>query len=220
MKKLLKNIITLFIPTNKSDSELYKETFYTYSNGKLVKQKMNKEELFLYNLGQNKMIEPDEDYTNKNVKDYKDLIINENINHWDLKKICALNGIRLEIREGWSTLLINYLNEINKLGWNKRLGVVKEKWAELRVGLIFDDKFKDSEYLEYLDEKFVVASRYTCETCGKFGKIRTGSWNFVACREHYHLGQTSIDCDDQFLITANGKHLWEDLQNVATEFDY
>jgi len=220
MKKVLKNIITLFRPTNKSNSELYKETFYTYSNGKLVKQKMNKEELFLYNLEQNKMIEPDEDYTNKNVKDYKDLIINENINHWDLKKICALNGIRLEINEGWHTLMINYLNEINKIGWNKRLGVVKAKWAELRVGLIFDDKFKDSENLEYLDKKFVAASRYTCETCGKFGKIRTGGWDFVACREHYHLGQTSIDCDDQFLTTANEKHLWDDLQNVTTEFDY
>ncbi len=72
------------------------------------------------------------DFINKSCTRLEDFIINEKINAFDLRKLANLNGIDLQISEGWYPLTLELIRELHENGWDKKVSCIKEKYAELR----------------------------------------------------------------------------------------
>lgn len=221
---IFKNKILGKQPAQKNIFQKIKELFSSRKNHfdrkNYPQANWTKEQLFEYNLIQNQMTEPEEEYTNKKTTRFQDFIIDETLNEFDLQKLASLNGIKLQIRKGWYTLLKNYIIELDKLGWNRRVGCIKEKYAKLAFGF-GDAIFENSEPLSELEEKFEQASTVTCETCGKMGKQRyDSSWYYVACREHYFTGHCYISSNEKIFTIREKIHSWEEVAKIEIELGY
>jgi len=191
---------------------------FTSQNVKKIfpRENWSEEKRFAYYLTKFKLDEPTEDYINKETTRYQDFIINEQIGYWDIKKICSLNGIGLHLGEGWYTLVKNLMIELDKLGWDRRITGVKQKWAELRFSVGMKSAFyeRNKNEIEKLLEKYREAGEMTCEQCGKMGKARSGGWITVLCREHYHNGISGLLCNDLTFKIGKNIYVWEDVRNV------
>lgn len=80
------------------------------------------------------------EYINKNCKNLEDFIINDQINHLDLKKLADLNNIYLDIPEVWFPLAIELVKELYDNGWNKKVSCIKEKFGRLKFYITYNEK--------------------------------------------------------------------------------
>lgn len=97
----------------------------------------------------------------------------------DVKNYSGFDGI---VGPGWVPILDTLVSELVKLGWDRDLSQVKEKYGGLR--------FYTGTYKQEWDEpirKAESACSKTCEECGKPGKLRGTGWVYTACD----------DCDRQ-----------------------
>ena len=119
----------------------------------------------------------DKEFVNKNTTQLEDFIINDELNHFDLHKLAQLNGIKVEMSSGWYDLTLDLMRELDKMGWSRIVGSIKEKFGELRF-------YADTPHDDIL-EKYTQMSLEICEKCGKPGEMRYhGYWMITLCDEH------------------------------------
>ena len=131
----------------------------------------------------------DADFVNKNTTQLEDFVINDQINGYDIQKLAELNETHVQFLGGWKKLVIDLLQELDAIGWDRKAPVMKEKWGELRfsVGRNADDKLHD------ITEKYLEKSLQICHLCGRPGKLRDDNpyWQ-VLCEEHYQSGGAAM----------------------------
>jgi len=85
------------------------------------------------------------------------------------------------VGSGWNLLIKNLIQDLIRLGWNKEVIQVKEKFGGLR--------FYINEGTDEIHQRIAQAeleSMKTCEITGKPGKIRTDiGWHRTLCDEEY-----------------------------------
>jgi hypothetical protein len=85
------------------------------------------------------------------------------------------------VGSGWNLLIKNLIQDLIRLGWNKEVIQVKEKFGGLR--------FYINEGTDEIHQRIGQAeleSMKTCEITGKLGKIRTDiGWHRTLCDEEY-----------------------------------
>lgn len=93
-----------------------------------------------------------------------------------------------DVQVGWYPLIKNLIDQLIKLGWDKQVTQVKEKFGGLRFYInggsdeIYN-KITEAEKLSY----------ETCELCGKKGELRTKiRWFTTLCDEHYEQKHTPL----------------------------
>ena len=86
-----------------------------------------------------------------------------------------------QVSLGWNLIIKNLIQDLIKLGWNKEVIQVKEKFGGLR--------FYINEGTDEIHQRIGQAeleSMKTCEITGKLGKIRTDiGWHRTLCDEEY-----------------------------------
>ena len=87
-----------------------------------------------------------------------------------------------ECGDGWYDILDHLCGAIKEYTYDKddvTVGQAKEKFGKLRFYLSEEDSVIHGmvTLAEYM-------SGHTCETCGKRGKVRGGSWMVTLCDEH------------------------------------
>lgn len=86
-----------------------------------------------------------------------------------------------QVSLGWNLIIKNLIQDLIKLGWNKEVIQVKEKFGGLR--------FYINEGTDAIHERIGQAeleSMKTCEITGKPGKLRTDiGWYRTLCDEEY-----------------------------------
>ena len=98
---------------------------------------------------------------------------------WRPERGKILNSNFFEINEGWYDLVKCLIGELIVIGWDKQVNQVKEKFGGLRF---YVENLPEGAY-EIID-KYENLSYKTCETCGKEGVLRKGSWLKTLCDEH------------------------------------
>jgi len=119
----------------------------------------------------------DKEFINKNAINLEEFTISDEINQYDIFKLAELNDIKVELDTGWYGLVIELMQELNQLGWNKQVASIKEKFGELRF-------YADTPHHEVID-KYTERSKEICEKCGKLGELRIEGWWVTLCDEHY-----------------------------------
>jgi hypothetical protein len=181
---------------NNIKSRIAKSNGYTTEQFSLAKPKEDKELI--------------PDYLNKDCNDLNDFIISPELSVHDLKKLCKLNNINLQVSSGWHSMLISLLVELDAAGWDRRVSCIKEKYASLAF-------YTAGKYDEII-EKFESLSGQVCETCGEKGNQRFNTgWDYVACRKHYLENRGFIKAMDSG-FELNGKlYLWKNVENTIFE---
>lgn len=86
-----------------------------------------------------------------------------------------------DVQVGWYPLIKDLINDLIKLGWNKQVCQVKEKFGSLR--------FYINEGSEEIHNRISNAEKLsyeTCELCGEKGELRTKiRWFTTLCDEHF-----------------------------------
>lgn len=86
-----------------------------------------------------------------------------------------------QVSLGWNLIIKNLIQDLIKLGWNKEVIQVKEKFGGLR--------FYINEGTDVMHERIGQAeleSMKTCEITGRLGKLRTDiGWYRTLCDEEY-----------------------------------
>ncbi|WP_294243647.1 hypothetical protein [uncultured Chryseobacterium sp.] len=151
------------------------------------------------------------EFINKNCSRLEDFIINEEINAFDLRKLANLNGIGLQISEGWYPLTLELIRELHENGWDKKVSCIKEKYAELRF--YTSDAYGSN--LHTIIEKYTEESQFICETCGGRGNTRSSSgWQYVACRKHYLEKRHSISAEPAGFNYNGIFYRWNEVKNM------
>ena len=83
---------------------------------------------------------------------------------------------------GWYPIIKDLIEDLIKLGWNKQLCQVKEKFGGLR--------FYINEGSDEIHKRIRLAedqSYEICEICGEKGELRTNiGWYSTLCENHYN----------------------------------
>jgi hypothetical protein len=91
------------------------------------------------------------------------------------------NANFFSVDQGWYPLIKDLIDDLIKLGWNKQVCQVKEKFGGLR--------FYINEGSEEIYKRIIQAENdsYTiCEVTGKPGKLRNDlGWHTTLCDEEY-----------------------------------
>ena len=86
-----------------------------------------------------------------------------------------------QVSLGWNLIIKNLIQDLIRLGWNKEVIQVKEKFGGLR--------FYINEGTDEIHQRIGEAeleSMKTCEITGKLGKLRTDiGWYRTLCDEEY-----------------------------------
>ena len=86
-----------------------------------------------------------------------------------------------QVSSGWNLIIKNLIQDLIRLGWNKEVIQVKEKFGGLR--------FYINEGTDAIHERIGQAeleSMKTCEITGRPGKLRTDiGWYRTLCDEEY-----------------------------------
>ncbi len=86
-----------------------------------------------------------------------------------------------ECDEGWYGLIKELIEDLIKLGWNKQVCQVKEKFGGLRFYIN-----EGSDVIHKRIRKAEDDSYKTCEITGKHGELRTDiGWYTTLCEEEY-----------------------------------
>ncbi len=150
-------------------------------------------------------------FININCTRLEDFIINDQINAFDLMKLARLNGIDLQISEGWYPLTLELIRELHENGWDKKVSCIKEKYAELRF---YTADAYGSE-LHTIIEKYTEKSQSICETCGARGETRSDSgWEYVACRKHYLENRPTISAENVGFTYKGIAYRWNEVKNM------
>ena len=83
------------------------------------------------------------------------------------------------VDNGWLGILRRLIVDLIKLGWDKQICQVKEKFGGLR--------FYTSDATDEMYNRIRLAedvSYLTCEKCGELGELRGGGWLATLCDEH------------------------------------
>lgn len=83
------------------------------------------------------------------------------------------------VGDGWLPLVHDLIEDLIKLGWDKQICQVKEKFGGLR--------FYINGAIPAIHERIAKAehdSYSICEACGQPGKPRAGSWTKTLCDFH------------------------------------
>ena len=86
-----------------------------------------------------------------------------------------------EVGQGWNLIIKDLISDLIKMGWNKEITQVKEKYGTLRfyIGEGTDDIHRRIAKAE-------IESTTICEATGKPGKLRTDiGWYRTLCDEEY-----------------------------------
>jgi hypothetical protein len=89
----------------------------------------------------------------------------------------------IECGDGWYDILDHLCGAITEYTYNPDdlyVDQVKEKFGRLRFYLSRED-----DVIHGMITMAEYMSAHTCETCGKQGKVRGGSWLVVLCDEHH-----------------------------------
>ncbi|UUC44562.1 hypothetical protein [Flavobacterium cerinum] len=156
----------------------------------------------------------DAEFVNKECTSLDDFIINDQINSFDLRKLADLNGIQLQIAQGWHALLIEMLQELDAKGWDRRVSCIKEKYASLR----FYTRCEYNDPIFMILEHYEYKSEQVCETCGEKGEMRHNSgWDYIACQLHYTENRGKVTVEDSG-FTHNGTfYPWNDIKDAVFE---
>lgn len=169
-------------------------------------------------LKQHEHLYKDAEFVNKHCTDLDTFIINDSINTFDLRKLADLNGITLQIKEGWYPLTIELIKELYANGWDKSVYCIKEKYASLRFYTHYEYKSPVQQIINRYEKK----SEYICETCGERGEIRShGGWQYTACRKHYLENRGKITVQEDGFYYKGNFHSWHNIKDaVFREPDY
>ena len=88
-----------------------------------------------------------------------------------------------ECGDGWYDILDNLCGAISEYTYDGDeiyVDQIKEKFGRLRFYLS-----KEDDVIHGMVTLAEYMSGHTCETCGKRGKTRGGSWMVTLCDEHY-----------------------------------
>ena len=83
-----------------------------------------------------------------------------------------------ECGSGWNQLICNLIKDLIAIGWNKKIGQIKEKFGTLRFypGGCTDEQWK-------LIQEAERKSSTICEYCGsKDAKLYTDGWHTTECK--------------------------------------
>lgn len=93
-----------------------------------------------------------------------------------------------DVQVGWYPLIKNLIDELIRLGWDKQVTQVKEKFGGLRF---YINGGSDEIYNKITEAEKL--SHETCELCGKKGELRTKiRWFTTLCDEHYEQKHTPL----------------------------
>lgn len=85
------------------------------------------------------------------------------------------------VEEGWNGIIKELIEDLIKLGWNKQVCQVKEKFGGLRF-YINDGSNEIHNRITDAEKK----SYEVCEKCGNLGKLRNDiGWYLTLCEDHY-----------------------------------
>ena len=90
-----------------------------------------------------------------------------------------LNSDFFEVSQGWNQLIKDLISDLIKMGWNREVIQVKEKFGTLR--------FYYSGGNDYIDGMVTMAetmSSVTCEECGNPGSTLGCGWLTTLCEKH------------------------------------
>lgn len=93
-----------------------------------------------------------------------------------------------DVDSGWYPLIKDLIEDLIKLGWDKQLCQVKEKFGGLRfyINSGSDEIFKRITLAE--NKSYEI-----CETCGEKGDMRTDiGWYRTLCNKHYEEYKSNI----------------------------
>jgi hypothetical protein len=91
------------------------------------------------------------------------------------------NANFFDVDEGWYELIKDLIDDLIKLGWNKQVCQVKEKFGGVRfyINEGSDEIFKRIGNAE--NDSYKI-----CEKCGEQGQFRNDiGWYLTLCDEHY-----------------------------------
>lgn len=152
-------------------------------------------------------------YLNEFCQDLDSFVISPEITEKDLKKLCELNKIVLQVSEGWYPMLVNMLLELEADGWDRKVTCIKEKYARLTV-------YMDSNHSEIID-KYGDISERTCEICGEKGEQRSNSsWDNVACRKHYLESKGTVKGIENGFVFRGKTYWWRNVIDAVFEDQY
>ena len=87
------------------------------------------------------------------------------------------------VNQGWFPIIKSLIDDLIKLGWDKQITQVKEKFGGLRFYINSGSAEIHERILQAETESYD-----TCEVCGKPGELRKDiGWYFTLCNEHYNL---------------------------------
>lgn len=85
------------------------------------------------------------------------------------------------VDEGWYGIIKELIEDLIKLGWNKQVCQVKEKFGGLR--------FYINDGTNEIHNRIIDAEKKSyevCEKCGHTGKLRNDiGWYLTLCEDHY-----------------------------------
>lgn len=87
------------------------------------------------------------------------------------------------VNQGWFPIIKSLIEDLIKLGWDKKTCQVKEKFGGLRFYINSGSAEIHERILQAETESYE-----TCEVCGKHGELRKDiGWYSTLCDEHYNL---------------------------------
>jgi hypothetical protein len=87
------------------------------------------------------------------------------------------------VNQGWFPIIKSLIEDLIKLGWDKKTCQVKEKFGGLRFYINSGSAEIHERILQAETESYE-----TCVVCGKHGELRKDiGWYFTLCDEHYNL---------------------------------
>lgn len=104
-------------------------------------------------------------------------------NAWGVYERKIDNTNFFSVNYGWYPIIKDLIDDLIKLGWDKNVVQVKEKFGGLRF---YIDEGSDEMFKLILEAE--KKSYKTCELCGEKGQLRTDiGWYLTLCDEHYNL---------------------------------
>lgn len=85
-----------------------------------------------------------------------------------------------ECGEGWLPLIQECIEKLIKIGWNKEILQIKEKFGGLRF---YTNGINDE--MRKIIVEAMEKSYKTCEICGEEGTVRNNRWVRTLCDKHY-----------------------------------
>lgn len=155
------------------------------------------------------------EFLNRSCTKLDDFIINDNINSFDLRKLAELNGVQLQIQEGWHDLAIQLIKELSINGWDKKLSCIKERFAEFK----FSTNGETSETIDNIIDKYEEKAKGICQTCGERGEERCAD-EFVACRKCYLDFRGIINFENAGFRYEETFYRWDDIKDAFFEDPY